>query len=57
MELVLAPDSRTGPPSTQNVIKFVKDLQYNTLKVSIVVGQVQNQGVKSLSIFIKDLNT
>ena len=30
MELVLAPQFRTGPPPTHNVIKFVKKLQYNT---------------------------
>ena len=30
MELVLAPQFQTGPPPTQNVIKFVKELQYNT---------------------------
>ena len=30
MELVLAPQFRTGPPPTHNVIKFVKELQYNT---------------------------
>ena len=40
------------------MIKFVvKELQYNTEKISVGVGQVRNQGVKCLSIFIKDLNT
>ena len=30
MELALPPQFQTGPPPTQNVIKFVKELQYNT---------------------------
>ena len=30
MELVLPPQFQTGLPPTQNVIKFVKKLQYNT---------------------------
>ena len=51
MELALPPHFRTGPPNTecdQVCLGFI---------VSVGVGQVRNQGVKSLSIFIKDLNT
>ena len=53
MEMVLAPQFRTGPPPTHNVIKFVKKLQYNTQKISVGVGQVSKSGCKMFKYFHK----